>query len=102
MLKNIGIFALLLSALPGMQPVSAFAQEYYHRDRDYYGEGRWNNSRRHEHREEERREHRRWREHERREHEWRQRDRPERHYYDRHRYSPYASYFDRYGCNYPR
>lgn len=96
MLKKIGLCALMLSASAVIQPVSAVAQEYYHRGRDYYAEDHRNGSRRHEHRREERREHRRWRENEWREHEWREHERAERRYYNRHRD------FDGYGYNYPR
>ena len=96
MFKKIGLFALILSATAALQPATAFAQEYYHRDRDYYG-NRWDDSRRHEYRGDERRERRHWREHEWREHEWREHERTERRYYDRPRYTPYG-----YGYDYPR
>jgi hypothetical protein len=94
MLKKVGVFVLVLSSVAGIHTATAFGQEYYHRDRDYYAGDNWNRSRRHEYRREERREHRRWREHKWREHEW-----EERRYYDRHRYSHYG-YFDGYGWNY--
>jgi hypothetical protein len=100
MLKKIGLFVLVLSSVGAIGPATAFGQEYYHRDRDYYAGDDWNSSRRHEHRREERREHRSWREHEWREHEWREHERAERRYYDRRRYSPYG-YSDGYRYNYP-
>jgi hypothetical protein len=45
MLKRIGVFILALSASTAMfQPATAFAQEYDHRDRDYYAGDHWNGS----------------------------------------------------------
>jgi hypothetical protein len=104
MLKKIGLFVLMLSSSAAIHPATAFGQDYYHRDRDYYAGDGWNGSRRHDSWREERREHRHWREHE-----WRERERAERRYYERQRYSPYENYYgyspyenydngDRYNC----
>jgi hypothetical protein len=86
MLKRIGFLTLVLSAGMGLiQPTAAFAQEYYHRDRDYYARDYRDGSRWREDRREERRE-RRWRKHE-----WREHERAERRYYEHYRYSPYGN-----------
>jgi hypothetical protein len=102
MLKKIGLFVLVLLSSAAIHPATAFGQDYYHRDRDYYAGDGWNGSRRHDSWREERREHRHWRKHEWREHEWRERERAERRYYDRQRHSPYKNYDNGYGYNYPR
>ncbi|MDQ2839740.1 MAG: hypothetical protein M3Y72_01600 [Acidobacteriota bacterium] len=101
MLKRVGVFALMLSAIGAtILPEAAVAQDGYYGPRNYYADGDrgWDRHDRHEWKEQERREHRaeewrerQWRDQARHQYEWRQRERWEdRHYRD---YPPAASFY---------